>query len=33
MGKHEEKIISSWKDNVKEDDVVLVLEILHGELI
>ena len=23
--KHEEKIISSWKDNVKEDDVVLVL--------
>lgn len=23
--KHEEKIISSWKDNVKENDVVLVL--------
>ena len=23
--KHEEKIISSWKDNVKDEDVVLVL--------
>ena len=22
---HEEKIINSWKDNVKEEDIVLVL--------